>query len=131
MEPNKASYARSISHYNTIILLMRLLQAGVIVMILIFLLPLAVPFIENAKSFQYIRAALNMDKSVYNFVNTVVPTKVAGRDITRVIMLAASFVLMMIIGRIQGRFMDRQDDLNVKAEYEDWKQKDRERVMMD
>jgi len=98
-----------------------LLQAALVLTVIIFLLPLAVPHISNAESFQYIRTAMNIEKAMSLFVQQHFPTVVAGKDITRWLVIAAALLLVFAISRVKALFRDKQCNLKIKKEYEAWK----------
>jgi class 3 adenylate cyclase len=113
--------AAKAGYYRTVILLTRLLGVCVVILILIFLLPLAVPYIKDAASFKYIRVSLAFDKSVSSYVRSIMPSKVAGTDITRPIMIAFALILGSVIGRIRDFHSNRLANMRFKKEYEEWK----------
>ena len=107
--------------YKAMILFMRLLGIGTIVAIVIFLLPLAVPHIKNALSFKYIRAALDIEESVSLFVQDIIPTKIAGKDMTRWIVIIAAFLLGGSFSNIKGHYRNKVTRLKFKGDYESLK----------
>jgi class 3 adenylate cyclase len=113
--------AAKAGYYRTVILLTRLLGVCVVILILIFLLPLAVPYIKDAASFKYIRVSLAFDKSISSYVRGIMPSKVAGTDITRLIMIAFALILGSVIGRIRNYHGNRLANMKFKKEYEEWK----------
>lgn len=110
-----------ILHYKPIILLMRLLGIGSIIVIVIFLLPLAIPYIKDARSFKGIRAALTIEESISLFIRGIIPTKIAGKDMTRWIVIIAAFLLNRLFGNLRERFRDKMTKLRVRRDYEEWK----------
>ena len=54
--------------YSLVIFLMIVLQVAAALIIIIFLLPLAVPYISNAESFQYINKAINLEKTIEEII---------------------------------------------------------------
>jgi class 3 adenylate cyclase len=100
---------------------MRLLGIGTIVAIVIFLLPLAVPHIKNALSFKYIRVALDIEKSVSLFVQDIIPTKIAGKDMTRWIVIMAAFLLGGSFSNIKGHYRNKVARLKFRGDYESLK----------
>jgi len=111
------------SFYTAIVLLTRLLGYGVVLLILIFLFPLAVPYIKDAASYKYTAIALRIDKAVCSFVQANMPTTVSGSNITRVIMIACAVLLHMVIGRVKQHYTRRLAALKVKTDYQEWKGK--------
>src|SRR3989304_8858603 len=107
MEQVQATKSLRILLYKAMILFMRLLGIGTIVAIAIFLLPLAVPYIKNALSFKYIRIALDIEKSVSLFVQDIIPTKIAGKDVTRWIVIVAAFLLGGSFSNLKERYRNK------------------------
>jgi class 3 adenylate cyclase len=123
MKMEKTAYAAKAGYYSTMILLTRILGIGVVILFLIMLLPLAIPYVKNAASYKYIKVALSIDKSMYSFIHTAIPTKVAGRDITRLIMLVGAVFLGIGISGIKQHLKNRLANLKVKMDYEEWKER--------
>ena len=72
---------------------MRLFSIGTILILVIFLLPFAVPYLKNAGSFVYIKTTLKYEKSISSFIQTLIPTTIAGKDMTRWIVIASAVML--------------------------------------
>ena len=100
-----------------------LVQAAVVLTVFIFILPLAVPYIGNAESFQYITKAMNIEQTMSSFVHGHFPTVIAGKDITRWLVIAAALLLGFAVSRMKALFRDKQCNLKIKKEYEEWKAK--------
>lgn len=107
--------------YKAMIWGIRLLYIGTFVIIAIFLLPLIVPYLKNAFSFEYIRIALGIEKSISSVIQDIIPTKIAGKDLTRWIAIVAALLLGMFLNNIQGRYRNKVVQLKVKRDYEAWK----------
>ena len=123
MDVEKKANVAQKSSYTAIVLITRLLGYGVVLLILIFLFPLAVPYIKDAASYKYMAIALRIDKTVYSFVQANMPTTVAGINITRIIMIACAVILHIVIGRVKQHYKGRLAALKVKTGYEEWKVK--------
>lgn len=104
-------------------LLMTVLQSAVVLTIIIFLLPLAIPYISNAESFEYISRAMNIEKTMSSYVQNYFPTVIAGKNITRWLVIAAALLLGIALSRTKAFFRDKQCNLKIKKEYEEWKAK--------
>jgi class 3 adenylate cyclase len=117
----KAATTARAGYYNTIILLMRLLGICVVILILIFLLPFAVPYIKDAESFKFIRISLDIEKSIASFVRGIMPTKIAGMDVTLPIMIVAAIILGSVIRHIRYYYSNRLATMRVKMDIEEWR----------
>jgi len=117
----KTIHTAQLGYYRTMVFFTGLLGIGVVILILITLLPLAVPYIPHAASYKMIKIALSVDKSIYSLVHKTLPTHVAGTDITRLMMMVGAFLLGMIINGIQRYHKNRLANLKVKIDVEEWK----------
>jgi len=117
----KTLFAAQLGYYRTMVFFTSLLGIGVVMLILITLLPLAVPYIPHAASYKIIKMALSVDKSIYSLVHSTLPTHVAGTDITRLMMMVGAFLLGMMINGIQRHHKNRLANLKVKIDVEEWK----------
>jgi class 3 adenylate cyclase len=100
---------------------MGLLGICSVLLILIFLLPLALPYIKNALSFQYIRKAVDIERALSAFIRDIMPTKISGYELTRWIGVAVSYVFFNIFMNLRGRFENRLNNLKVISDYENWR----------
>ncbi len=121
MDQPKAKKSLRLLPYKAVTVFMGLLGICSLVIIVIFLLPLAIPYIKNALSFHYIRKALDIERSLSALIRDVIPTKVSGQDLTRWIGIAVSFVLFRIFMNLRGRFENRMTNLRVISDYENWR----------
>ena len=99
----------------------RVLSILCIAVIFISLLPLVVPFFDNAKSFGYIQSALDFDHSISTIVKQNVPTKIGGKDMTRGIVVIGMFILSSVLSRSSIRFTDSAEYLKFKINVDQWK----------
>jgi hypothetical protein len=117
--------------YRAMILFMRLfmplLTIGALAIILISLLPRAIPYIDNALSYKYIEVALSIEKSLSSFAQKFVPTRVAGKDITMWIFIVVATVVVLFFGILfhnrKKRYGYRVDKLRMLKDYEVFKKK--------
>ena len=108
-------------------LVMPLIVIGALAIIVIFLMPLAVPYIDNALSYKYIEMALSTEESLSSYVQTIMPTRVAGKDITMWIFIAAAIVVVLFFGilfyNLKKRYRLRVAKLKMRKDYEAFKKK--------
>ncbi len=79
--------------YSTVSVFARIIRAMMIGVALLFLLTLVLPYFEGASNFGYIRAMLAVEKVVSMVVRDTIPTKIAGKDLTRWIIIAVAWTL--------------------------------------
>jgi class 3 adenylate cyclase len=101
----------------------RIISGIMIGIMLLFLVPLVLPYFENAKSFIYIRSLLKIEHAISTLVSNNVPTKLAGRDVTRAIVVIGMFVFSGTISRVSERLHDHAEYLKYKINLEAWKEK--------
>lgn len=102
---------------------MRLCFIASVLLIIIFLVSLAVPFMKGALTFQYIRSALSIEQSVSSFVQHIMPTRIAGFNITRWIVIIAAMFLAGFFSNIKEHYRDKLVRINMRRDYEEWKEK--------
>jgi len=107
--------------YTGIRILAGLLGICCLFLIVIFLLPLAVPYIQNAHSFQYIKTAMSIEKSISSYVQHIIPTKIAGKDMTRWIIIVVTFLLYGTFANMKEWGRSKTARLNVMRDYEELK----------
>ncbi len=100
---------------------MRILSGVMIGLIIIMLVPLVVPYLDNAKSFSYIRSALDIEAAIEHFFRQSIPTKIAGTDVTRWIAIVLFFILSSTFSRSGEKFQGRAQYLRYKRSVDDWK----------
>lgn len=91
------------------------------ILIAIFLLPFAIPYIKNAHSFSYINTALKIEKSVSSFVQSIIPTQIAWKNITSLIVIVAAFLLGRLFSNLKESFDSKIDNVKIERDYKDWK----------
>ncbi len=107
--------------FSGVAMLARLLSMATVVGILMFLLPLALPYVEGATSFEYIKVVLKIVNDAETYVRLNIPTKVAGVDVTRWIIIFVLFIVGGSFGRVHRRFRDRAEYLRFKMSYDQMK----------
>jgi len=121
MDQPKAKKSLRLLPYKSLALLMWLLGICSVILILIFLLPLALPYIKNALSFNYIRKALDIERFFAGLIRDVMPTKIYGYDLTRWIGVLLAFVFFRIFMNLKDRLENRSNNLKIINDYEYWK----------
>lgn len=102
-------------------LILRMLSLLCIILIITLLLPLALPYIKNATSYQYIKTALKIQHQINIFIKNTVPTKIAGFDATRWIGIFALIVLFSIFGNLRNKVESKLAKARLKRDYEKMK----------
>jgi len=100
---------------------MRLLGISTVVVIAIFLLPLVIPYIKKALPVEFINTVLNVEKSLFLFVQKITPMENAGKGVTRLVVVVVAFTLNRLFTRLQDRYRNKMARVEVKMDYETWK----------
>lgn len=121
MNQAKKTTSLQILPYKAMMIPLRLIGICLVIIILLSLLPLAVPYVKNALSFQYIRTALGIEKAMSSFVKNIIPTKIVGKDLTRWIIIIIAFLLYRTIYGLRDSLRTKIVNLKVMRDYEDFK----------
>lgn len=82
---------------------LKLLAYALMLVIVVFLFSFARPYISHIESYPYLAVPLNMEQKVTRKakveINKIVPTNIAGFDITRILIILA---LLFILGQVNG-----------------------------
>jgi len=101
----------------------RLLSGVMVGMILVFLLPLVLPFVDDAMQYSYLRSAVIVERSITAAVKHGIPTKFAGVDMSRWIIILIAFVTSSWLSGISTRLHDRAEYMGFKQNIDDWRKK--------
>ena len=107
--------------YKAIILSMRLLGIATLAILIISLLPLAIPYFKKVLPVEFVDTALNIEKSLFLFVQKITPMENVGKGLTRLIVVVVAFTLNRLFARLQERYETKVAKLQVKKDYETWK----------
>ena len=99
----------------------RIISGMMIAILLLFLFPLVVPYVEHATSFSYVRSLLIAEHALNDFVKGHLPTKVGGKDVTRWIVVIGMFILSGTVSRASERFHDKAEYLRYRIDFEAFK----------
>lgn len=79
---------------------------------------LVVPYIKNAQSYQIVQKATIVEKSIASSIQNIVPTKFAGKEITRWIAIAAAFVLVILLKQSKEYVKEKMIKIQFQRKYE-------------
>jgi class 3 adenylate cyclase len=108
--------------FTTVSMTNRLLSGICIGLMLASLFPLAVPYLDNAKSFWFVRSLMSADQVIQQAVRENVPTKISGKDMTRWFTVIGFFFLSGMFTRIADRSRDKSEYYKFKHNVDTWKQ---------
>ncbi|MBI1803608.1 MAG: guanylate cyclase [Ignavibacteriae bacterium] len=118
-DPSTSPRLVLLNFYSTI---MRLLSGVMVGLILLFLLPVITPYLENAHEFRYIRSALTVQAALEQGVRSSFPTKIAGKDMSRWLAILAFFILSSSFSKSGEKFYGKAQYLRYKLSMEEWKE---------
>src|SRR6266852_4381741 len=112
-----------IKWFNTISVSARILSGTMVGIIILFLLPLVIPYVEDATEYGYIRSALAIEHAITVGVKHGVPTKIAGKEIARWLIILFAFVTSGWLSGVSSHLQDRAEYYGFKRNIEEWRQK--------
>ncbi len=101
----------------------RVLSGMMVGVIILFLLPLVIPYVENATDYGYIRSALAIEHAITVAVKHGVPTKFAGKEMARWMIIIFAFVTSGWLSGVSSHIHDSADYYGFKRNLEDWREK--------
>lgn len=100
-------------------LILRLVSYALVLVILVFAFSFARPYISHIEAYPYLAVPLNMQQKITQKVkveiNKVIPTNVAGFDITRILMI---IVFLFVLGQVNGL----RQRIHLKEAYEKYEE---------
>jgi len=108
---------------HTVSISTRIMSGVMVGIIILFLLPLVIPFIEDAAQYGYIRSALFIERAITAGVKYNIPTKIAGKDMSRWIIIITAFFLSSWLSGVSTRAQDKAEYYGFKRNIDDWKQR--------
>ena len=78
----------------------------------------AVPYIKNAQSYQIVQKATVVEKSIAPYVNNIIPTKFAGKEITRWIVIVTALGLSILLKQSKEYIKDKMVKIQFQRKYE-------------
>lgn len=99
----------------------RVLHGILIGLIILFLVPYAARLADDADSYSYIRASLVAEQAISDVVRATIPTRFAGKDLTRPIMILFCLIGGGMLGRTGDRLQSLAQYHGYKNNFEEWK----------
>lgn len=103
------SVSPAILWYRFISVITRIMGGVMIGIVLLFLITLIVPYMEGAANHSYIRSMLGLEQAISSFVKDNVPTRIAGRDLTRWVIIIVAFMMSSWFNTVSSRAHDRSE----------------------
>jgi class 3 adenylate cyclase len=83
----------------------------------------AVPYIENAHSYQIVQKATIIEKTIASYIQNIVPTKFSEKEITRWIVIVSALGLSILLKQSKEYVQDKIIKIQFQRKYEALKQK--------
>jgi class 3 adenylate cyclase len=99
----------------------RVLHGVTIGVVLLYLIPFIAQFADDAESYSYIKASLVAERTISDAVRETVPTRFAGKDLTRLIVIVASLITGGMLNRTGDRLQSLAQYRGYKNNFDDWK----------
>ena len=110
------------SPFKLLIRFMHLLAAALLLAIVALLIPLGIPYLENATSYGWVREIQDIDGRLTGLVKMFIPTKVGGWDLARLVLIIIAFALSRVVEGFAESFAKKLADRELKKRYDAFKQ---------
>src|SRR4030042_5752242 len=123
-ETKKEISYRSGGSYEAMIMIMQLFKIVTLLIIIVFVLALAlpylmgIPFMRAIISIPYISAALSLERDVSLLGQNIIPIKFADVSIARLIIIIVAVVIFAFFKETQDRYRNILTKMEFKSEYE-------------
>ena len=107
--------------YKLILRSLRVLSALFLVAIVFLLLPLGLGYVENASSYGWVREIQRIDDLVVGGIKSLAPTKVAGYDLARFILIALAYALSRVLEALSVVLAKKFNERDLKKRYDAFK----------
>ncbi|MDI6767698.1 MAG: hypothetical protein QME52_12825 [Bacteroidota bacterium] len=99
----------------------RILSGICIGLMLLSIIPLATPYLDEAESYRFLRSTITAEKIIRTAVKENIPTKIGGKDMSRWIMIIGFFLLSGVFSRIGERAYDKAEFFKFRHSIDSWK----------
>ena len=99
----------------------RILSIVAILFMFLSIFALAAQYLENAESYRYVRAALNVENNLREVVRDNIPTKIAGKDMSGWFIIVGMFLIGGALSRLSDRTKDRAEYYKFKLNIDQWR----------
>jgi class 3 adenylate cyclase/tRNA A-37 threonylcarbamoyl transferase component Bud32 len=100
---------------------MHLLAGLFLLAIVAMLVPLGFPYLENASSYAWLREYQDIDQRLIGAVKSLVPTKIAGYELARFLVIIVFYALSRVIEGVANAMAKKLADREVRTRYEAFK----------
>jgi tRNA A-37 threonylcarbamoyl transferase component Bud32/class 3 adenylate cyclase len=111
-----------LSPFKLIVLGLRFLATLSMLSIVLLLIPLGLPYVENADSYAWVRTIKEHDAQVIGWLKAIIPTKVAGYDIARFVLMALAFTLSGFLENVASFLSKKFAELDMRRRFDEFRQ---------
>jgi class 3 adenylate cyclase len=111
-------------YYELMVVIMHLFKIVTLLIIIIFALALAlpylmyIPFMRNIVSIWYISAAISLERTLSSLVENLIPIKIGDVSIVQLVIIAVALGIFAFFKDTQDRYRNILDRIQFKREYE-------------
>src|SRR5258706_3320780 len=106
---------------RVLVRLLRVVSGLLLVGIVLLLIPLGLPYLENATSFGWVRQMQDIDGRLTGALKSVIPTKVGAYDLARLILIALVYAVSRVLEAVSVTWGKKIADGEVKRRYDSFK----------
>ncbi|MBI4811178.1 MAG: adenylate/guanylate cyclase domain-containing protein [Ignavibacteriales bacterium] len=121
MTDKKNKKSSSVTFLLTFSKISRAFSVISILLMLLFIGAFVVQYIEDAPKYRLVRSMLDIDKKITMTVKANIPTKIGGKDMSRLIMIVGMFILSGSFTRMAERLKDKSEYFKFKSNLDIWK----------
>jgi class 3 adenylate cyclase len=99
----------------------KILSITCILIMFLSIFAMVVQYVEDAQSYRYVRAAINLENNIRTVVRENIPTKIGGKDMSGWYIIIGMFLLAGVLSRLSDKTKDRAEYCKFKLNVDQWK----------
>jgi class 3 adenylate cyclase/tRNA A-37 threonylcarbamoyl transferase component Bud32 len=107
--------------FRLVVKSIRVLSALFLLAMVLLLIPLGLNYVENASSYAWVRYIQQVDDAVVGSLKSVAPTKIAGYDLARGILLVIAYAISRILEGVSVMLAKKFNERDLKKRYDAFK----------
>lgn len=121
MNPEKDHKSLRVRGLSITSRVVRAVGVFLVLVMLIFIAPLILQYFEDASSYKFARWLIDTDKKLLLMVKDNIPTKIAGKDMSRWISIVAFFLISGTLTRLSEKIKDKSEYYKYKENVDSWR----------
>ena len=102
---------------------LRVLSGLLLVGIVLLLIPLGIPYLENATSYGWVRQTQEIDSYLTGALKSVIPTKVGSYDLARLVLIGITYALSRVLEAVSVAWGKKLAESELKSRYDSFRRK--------